>query len=186
MAKKILAIVGMPGSGKSQVIAYLNEKGIPSVRFGLLTERELQKKGLSVTPENEKDTRESLRRERGMDVYAKESKPAIDDLVKDYECIAIDGLYSWEEYLYLKEKFKELILVHVFTQPVKRYQRLAARKIRSMSIDEGYARDLAELNTLNKAGPIAIADHLIDNNGKEEELKEKIEALLKQLNIAQS
>ena len=31
---KILAIVGMSGSGKSVVVDYLTEKGIPKVYFG--------------------------------------------------------------------------------------------------------------------------------------------------------
>ena len=51
---KILAIVGMSGSGKSVVVDYLTAKGYPKVYFGGMIISELKKRGFAITPEAEK------------------------------------------------------------------------------------------------------------------------------------
>ena len=58
---KVLAIVGMCGSGKSVACDILEKKGYKKVYFGGVTLDELKKAGLEDTPENEKMMRESLR-----------------------------------------------------------------------------------------------------------------------------
>ena len=42
----IIAIIGMPGAGKSEVISYIKNKGIPFVRFGKITDEGLKRAGL--------------------------------------------------------------------------------------------------------------------------------------------
>lgn len=51
---KIIAIVGMCGSGKSVACDILEEKGYKKVYFGGVTMDKLKEENLSVTPENEK------------------------------------------------------------------------------------------------------------------------------------
>ena len=46
-----------------------------------------------------------------MGAYAIKAKPKIDELLNKNECIVIDGLYSWEEYTYLKKHFPFLKLI---------------------------------------------------------------------------
>ena len=62
----IIAVVGMAGSGKSVVSDYLKSKGYPVLRFGDETDLGLKAQNLPLTPENEKQYRENLRRELGM------------------------------------------------------------------------------------------------------------------------
>ena len=50
---RTLAIVGMPGSGKSISASYLKDKGFPLIRFGQIIMSEVQKCQLPVTPKNE-------------------------------------------------------------------------------------------------------------------------------------
>ncbi len=46
---KILALLGMPGSGKSVAAKYLNDNfGFPVIRLGELTERTLKAQGLEI------------------------------------------------------------------------------------------------------------------------------------------
>jgi hypothetical protein len=52
---------------------------------------------------------------------------------------------------------------------------LQNRVVRPLEPDEARKRDFAELEKLNKGGPIAIADRLILNEGN----KEKFEYMLK-------
>lgn len=182
--KIILALVGMPGAGKSEATQYLEKKRIPFVRFGKITDDGVRALGLPLTADNERIFREKIRKELGMGAYAIKAKPLIDKLLKDNDLIVIDGLYSWEEYIYLKKQFPNLILIHIYTEPLKRYQRLSKRKIRPVPLEKCQERDLAEIENLNKGGPIAIADYMIENNSDQiENLHTQIEKLLKRLSI---
>ena len=68
--KKLLAIVGMCGSGKSIASDYLEEKGWNKIYFGGVTMDKLKENNLEVNPQNEKMMREKLRQEYGMAAYA--------------------------------------------------------------------------------------------------------------------
>lgn len=50
---KIVAFVGMPGSGKSTAVDYLTEKGHPKVYFGGVLLAAVKEAGLDINPENE-------------------------------------------------------------------------------------------------------------------------------------
>lgn len=179
--KKILAIVGMPGSGKSQVALFFKEKGVEVFRFGDITDQGLREEGLDFSEHNERYIREKIRRELGMAAYAIKSEPQIRELLKDKELVVLDGLYSWEEYKYLREKFANLYLVCVFAEPPIRYERLAERSNRPVALEEARGRDVAEIENLNKGGPIAIADYFIDNNTTLENLKCQLDKLFQRL-----
>lgn len=181
--KKILAFVGMPGAGKSEAATYLKDKGIPFVRFGEITDEGVKNAGLALTPENERMVREKIRKEEGMGAYAKRAKPKIDELLKNNSIIGIDGLYSWEEYTFLKEEFLGLFLIHIYAEPNIRYRRLANRAVRPVPFEKCRDRDITELEGLNKGGPIAIADYMIENNAEIEGVYKKIDRLLARLNI---
>jgi len=176
----ILAIVGMPGSGKSTVCAFLEKQKIPFVHFGDLTTEVLIQKGLPFTVENEQLVREELRKKHTMAVYATKSLPKISQLLQKHKIIGIDGLYSWEEYLVLSKEFLEsVIIVHVFTNRQIRYQRLVNRKDRPFNSEQALARDISEIEKLHKSGPIAMADYMVNNNGTKEELYKEVNKLLK-------
>lgn len=178
--KTLIAYVGMPGSGKSEAARYIQKKGFPFVRFGDITEEKLKEQNLAITPENEKSAREALRHEFGMDVYAAMSKAKIDELFALHETVVIDGLYSWEEYIFLKKAFPKLTLIYIFARPSIRYQRLVKRKIRPLTEEQAKLRDVLEIEKLNKGGPIAMADFVIDNSGENiDELYSYIDKILK-------
>ena len=182
--KKIIAIVGMPGAGKSEASRYLETKNIPFARFGQITDDTLTSLGLPIIQKNERMIRERLRKELGMAAYAIKMKPKIDEFIREHDVVGLDGLYSWEEYTFLKKEFAGLLLIHVFAEPFKRYERLSKRKIRPLSLQEARARDIAELENLNKGGPIAIADYIIVNNeDKIENLHKQLDKLLRRFEI---
>lgn len=184
--KTILAFVGMPGAGKSEAVKYLEKKGIPFVRFGELTDEGVKALGLELTPENERNFREKIRKELGMGAYATLSKPKIEKLLSSNNIIVIDGLYSWEEYVILKKEFPSLILIHIYAEPIKRHERLNSREIRPVPLEKAHIRDFTEIDKLNKGGPIAIADYLIVNNTDNVNLLyQKIEELLLRLKIVE-
>jgi dephospho-CoA kinase len=178
---KVVAIVGMAGSGKSEVAAVFRDKGFIIVRFGDITDEEVGRRGLPLTEANERAAREGLREKHGMAAYARLSLPKIEAALKKSN-VVIDGLYSWEEYLFLKERYGEdFIVVAVWASPRTRYARLAARKVRSLTEKEAAARDRAEVENLNKGGPIAMADHTIINESSLEEMKSQVERIITEI-----
>ena len=179
---KIVSVVGMTGSGKSEVAARFENNGFTRIRFGDVTDEEVKKRGLSLTEENERMVRESLREEHGMDVYARLNKPRIDTVLIDSN-VVIDGLYSWEEYLFLKEEYGDnLCVVAVWSSPEIRYSRLIARQNRGLTHEEAASRDRAEIENVNKGGPIAMADYTIINESSIEYLLSEADGIITRLN----
>lgn len=178
---KVVAIVGMTGAGKSEVARMFQNRGYTLIRFGDVTDTELKKQGLALTEENERPVREALREKHGMAAYAVLNLPRIDEALKKAN-VVVDGLYSWEEYLHLKEHYgDDLILVAVAASPQTRYARLGRRKVRPLTAAEARSRDYAEIENMNKGGPIALADYTVANEASPVALKEKVEAIIDKL-----
>ncbi len=182
---KIICIVGMCGSGKSVIADELVKQGFEFARFGQLTLDLVKKQGLPPTEVNEKKIREKIRREHGMGAYATLNIPKFDNLLKKANLVA-DGLYSWSEYKILKEYYQDrLTVVAVLAPPELRYERLVKRKKidkkmrnRPMTRDQAHARDYAEIENIEKGGPIAMADYYILNlSTKKDLIKESKEFL---------
>ena len=178
---KVVAIVGMTGSGKSEVAKLFSSKGYTTVRFGDITDKAVRQQGLPLTEENERPARERIRQEQGMAAYAKLSVPRIDNALKNSN-VVVDGLYSWEEYICLKDYYGEkFMVVAVWASPEDRYRRLGSRKIRPLTIEQAVSRDRAEVEKLNKGGPIAMADFTILNTGSMSDLKKQVERIIARL-----
>lgn len=172
---KIVALVGMPGTGKSVVTDYFEKKGYHKIYFGGVTVEEIKRRGLLLNEANEKMVREEFREKYGMQAYATLNLPKIKEALKNNNVI-IDGLYSWSEYKVLEEKFGERINVLAVVSPRKaRYERLAERPVRPLTYEETKSRDYSEIENLEKGGPIAIADYTVLNDGSIEDLLGKLE-----------
>jgi dephospho-CoA kinase len=178
---KVVAIVGMVGSGKSEVARVFKDKGFTVVRFGDITDEAIKKQGLALNEENERPFRERIRKEHGMAAYAKLSLPRIDAALKTSN-VVVDGLYSWEEYIYLKDYYgQRFVVVAVGAPPDIRYGRLGNRQVRPLTPPQAASRDRAEIENLNKGGPIAMADDIIMNDGSLKDLKRRVEKTIKRI-----
>jgi dephospho-CoA kinase len=178
---KVVSIVGMTGSGKSEVAKFFQDKGFSIVRFGDITDEAVKKQGLPLTEENERPVREHIRKEHGMAAYARLSVPRIDVALKTSN-VVVDGLYSWEEYTFLKDYYSdEFIVVAVWASPQDRYARLGSRKVRPLTPKEAASRDRAEIEKLNKGGPICMADYTILNDSSLAGMKKQVERIIRSL-----
>jgi dephospho-CoA kinase len=162
--------------------AYFESKGFPSVRFGGIIIEEIERRGLPVTAANERLVREDIRALHGMDACAKLALPLIKSKLNGNRLVVIDGLYSLSEYKTLKSTFgDEMVVLAVFAPKNLRYQRLAVREERPLTLEESKERDLLEVEKIEKAGPIALADYTLINDGTTIELIQKSEQLLDSL-----
>lgn len=178
---KLIAIVGMPGAGKTVAADFFREKGATVLRFGDQTDISLKELKLERNEKNERFVREKLRKDFGMAAMAIKIESRILDAAKTSPIVVLDGLYSWEEYLYLKRKFPEIRLLCIYAPPKTRYERLARRVIRPLTETEATSRDIAEIENLSKGGPIAIADYCIVNDGDEAAFQNQLESVYQKL-----
>ncbi|MFC1958484.1 AAA family ATPase [Chloroflexota bacterium] len=178
---KVVSIVGMAGAGKSEVAVLFEESGFARIRFGDITDEEVRKRGLELNEENERHIRELLRREQGMAAYAKLNLPAINSALKNSD-VVIDGLYSWEEYTFLKAHYGEnLSVMAVWASAKTRYARLTGRRERKLALEEAASRDKAEIENVNKGGPIAMADFTIINESSLDDLRKETKRIISRI-----
>lgn len=170
----------MPGAGKSTLVDHLAEKDIPSVYFGGITIDEVKRRGLEVNEVNEKMVREELRKAEGTGVMAKRIIPEIEKLFsKGHKNVVADGLYSWTEYKIFKDRFGDSALVIAVAAPRKtRHERLAKRPVRPLTEEQVSAREYAEIENIEKGGPIANADFTIVNDKDPYDLINQLENIL--------
>jgi dephospho-CoA kinase len=175
---KVVSIVGMAGAGKSEVARLFEGNGFVRIRFGDITDEEIGKRGLELTEKNERYIRELLRQEHGMAAYAKLNLPRIDSAL-EHSDVVIDGLYSWEEYTFLKNYYgEEFYVVAVWASPKTRYARLSGRLNRRLTVGEASSRDRTEIENINKGGPIAMADFTIINEFSLENLENETRKII--------
>lgn len=141
--------------------------------------------GLDVNPENEKKYREDMREKHGNTYFMEKCIEEMHKLIAaGQHKIVLDGLYTWSEYKLLKHEFPgELIVIALVTPKRLRYRRLADRPVRPLQQHEVDARDWAEIENIEKGGPIAIADHYIINDGDLEKLHTQIDAELQEIDF---
>ena len=106
-----------------------------------------------------------------------------------------DGLYSWSEYKVLKDMFGDrLCTIAVYAPPGVRYERLEKRaktvksdptfRYRSFSREEAKERDAAEIENLEKGGPIVMADYVILNTSSINKLKQNANKIIKEIKVS--
>ncbi len=178
---KVIAIVGMCGAGKSEVTNYFEDQGFERVYFGAITFDEMKKRGLEPTQDNERKIREEFRSTGDMAIYAKLNEEKVRNAYAKGN-VVIESMYSWSEYKYIKEIFGDNFkVISVVVDKDLRKTRIAERPTRALTDEEVNKRDLTEIENIEKAGPIAIADYYILNNGNMDSLYSQCENILNKL-----
>ncbi|MBL8163000.1 MAG: AAA family ATPase [Anaerolineae bacterium] len=181
---RALALVGMPGSGKTLCAKHLEARGFFQFRFGGIVVDEVVRRGWEINPENERLVREQFRRDEGMDAIARRALPLLKNALESRPSIIIDGLYSWSEYKTLHTELgANMIVVAVISSRGLRYHRLATRPERPLTAQEAQTRDYQEIERLEKGGPIAIADYTLLNDGTADALLAALDHLTEALGL---
>jgi len=175
--KMIVGAAGMPGSGKAVIARMAKEKGYAVVVMGDEIREETKRRGLEPTPDNVGKIMLKLREEEGTAVVAKRCIPKIAKAGADR--VLVDGIRSLPEVYEFEKNFPQFVLIAVHSSPETRFGRLFRR--RRSDDPDGWEvfveRDLRELR-VGQGGVIAMADHMIVNEGTLEEFKAKIKEVL--------
>jgi len=183
MERLILAVTGMPGSGKSMVSSILSEDlKCPIVSMGNVVREEVKRRGLPLEPEIIEKVAKKLREEKGPGVVALMILDKINALFNlNKKCIIVDGVRSINE-IKTFSKVGKVCVIAVHSSPSKRLKRLLSRgregDVKNES--EFIMRDRYNLD-LGIGNLIALADFMIINESSLENLRKEVKRLVGEL-----
>lgn len=161
---KIIAITGMPGSGKGTFEKEIMKiKKIPVVVMREVVEEEMKKKGIKVSNRNLRNYATEIRRMHGDNIVAKKCVPIIKEIRS--EILIIDGIRSLDEIDHFKKEFgDDFSLISVHASPKIRFDRLRNRGLEwdMKNWDEFVFRDRKELSW-GLGSAIALGDYVVIN-----------------------
>jgi dephospho-CoA kinase len=171
--KLVVALAGMPGSGKSLVVDTARELGYAIVVMGDVIREETAKRGLDLTPQNVGKVMLQLRADGGNTVVAQKCIPKIEAQASGK--VFVDGLRSLYEVDAFKAHFAKFNLMAVHASPEARFNRLFRRR---RSDDPSgwevfHERDMRELS-VGLGNVVALSEQMIVNDNSVDEVKGKI------------
>jgi len=179
---KIIAFTGMPCSGKSEAVKIAKEMDIPVIRMGDMVWEEVRNRGLSLNEKNVGLIANQMRKDLGMDIWAKKTLDKISQIDKTKQII-IDGIRNIEEIETFKKKLgNDFILIAVTTSDKTRQKRFLnrGREDDSLDIQDLKDRDKRELNW-GLGTVIASADIIVQNEDGIQEFKKEIKDILNRM-----
>lgn len=95
---RVLAVCGLPGSGKGEFASVMESNGIPILSMGDMVRAEVSRLGIEESPGIFGEIAAQLRAEFGDDVLAKRLCDAVDELLNSNDLILIEGLRGTAEF----------------------------------------------------------------------------------------
>ena len=180
---RVLAVVGMPGSGKGEFSAIAQDMGIPVVVMGDVIREEVRNQNLPPTDESMGIVARDLREKHGMAAIAQVCVPVITR--QQAEVVLVDGVRGDAEVTLFSEIFPEFSLVSIEAPLTTRFARLSERGRSDdlQDISELIARDERECSFgLGRA--MELASVRIDNTGTREAFQDKVREYLTRMKAA--
>jgi dephospho-CoA kinase len=177
---RVIGVVGLPGSGKSEAAAVARELDIPVVTMGDIIRAETADRGLDPASDHGQVAR-ALREEGGKAAIADHALPVIREALEEHDVVLVDGIRSDAEVAVFEDAFEDAFtLVEVYAPFDLRRERLEARG-RDVGEDEGgeslEARDERELG-FGMGAAIEDAEERVENTGSLAAFRTKIRRLL--------
>jgi dephospho-CoA kinase len=171
---KVIGIVGMPGSGKSEAADVARSMGIPVIVMGDIVRKGVADSGRKINPENLRSMMIELRKKHGKGVVAERCLPKIRSHKSD-SVLVVDGLRSLHEVEAFRLEFPDFTVVAIHSSPKTRYNRLQERRRKDDPTNwEAFRRrDRLELR-IGIGDVIALSDVVVSNEGAESEFRENI------------
>ena len=179
----VIGVVGLPGSGKTEVAKVAERLGIPRVRMGNVVWNEVRKRGLELNEKNVGTIAKELREKEGLDAIAKRCVPLIKEKGKNKKAVLVDGIRGKAEVEEFRRSFDErFFLLTVKASEQTRFKRVSSRgrEDDTSSLKAFQEKDRRELSWgLGEA--MKLADHTIINEGTLEEFHQQAKEILKKI-----
>lgn len=162
---RVVAVCGMPGSGKGEFADVLLSHGIPVLSMGDMVRAEVARLGVAETPGIFGEIAANLRAEYGEDVLAVRLADAVDTLLESNEIVLIEGMRGTAERTVFEQRWNgEFYSLSVIASPDVRFLRIQSR-----GRSEDGDRAAFEVRDKRESGwgleqIMAEADFLLDNN----------------------
>ncbi len=175
--KIVVAVTGLPGSGKSTFLRAAKELGCYLIIMGDFVRKEAAHRNMQPTAENLARLMFQMREERGRDVIAQLTVEEADKANSSF--IVIDGVRNPEEIERFKHVFRKFYLISIESTAELRFGRIKKRfrSDDSTERDRFEDRDIREIN-VGVRRTMALADLTINNDGALGEFKFKVKNLL--------
>jgi len=183
MALKVIGIVGLPGSGKTEIAKAFANFGAPSVRMGDVVWGELRRRGQRITEANVARLSNEFRKKDGMGAIAKRCVPIIRRVGKGRRAVVVDGIRGIDEVEVFRKAFgKNFHLIGAWASQKTRYRRVASRRRPddAISPESFREKDKRELSW-GLGDAIALSDFIVLNEEGIEELRARAEELFKKI-----
>ncbi len=179
---KVVATVGLPGSGKSVFEDVAEELDVPVVSMGDVIRREVSRRGLERTDENMGRVAVELREEEGDAAVAERCVDLVRDAVEESESdvVLVDGVRGQAEVERFRDEFGDDLEVVAIEVPFDvRLERLRERaREDDMSSEEELRRRDERERGYGLGEAMEEADIRVENLGTINEFKEVVRGIL--------
>ena len=180
---RVVAVCGMPGSGKGEFAEIMAINGCPVFSMGDMIRLEVKTRGLEESPEIFGVIAADLREKFGDDVLAVRLADTIDNELKSSSMVLIEGLRGTAEYEIFKNRWGgDFRTVAIVASPDTRFARIQTRgRSEDGNYEQFLIRETREsgwgLNDL-----INTADYKLSNEGTLQEFTDSCQSWLASLN----
>ena len=174
---RVIGVVGLPGSGKSEAAAVADELGIPVITMGDVIRQACRDRGLDPASHHG-EVAQALRNEGGKAAIAEKSVPMIEEALVAYDTVLVDGIRSDAEVDRFVEAFgDDFTLVRVEAPFEVRAERIDARGRDDTAAESLGERDERELG-FGMGEAMDRADVVVENTDSLEAFHDRVRAIL--------
>ncbi len=174
---KLIVTVGMPGSGKDELLEIARSIGLATLKMGDLVREETRRRGLQLTSANVGRVASEEREKHGGGVWAQRALPKLTETR-----MLVDGCRSDAEVTVFRHNFGDLFVLGIFSSPETRYDRMSARARNDdgPGLQEFFDRDRRELKW-GIGNAFALADGMLINEGSLEQFRKNARTELERI-----
>ena len=174
---KLIVTVGMPGSGKDELVEVAHSLGLATLKMGDLVRDETRRRGLPLNNANVARIANEEREKHGAGIWAQKALPKLTETK-----MLVDGARSDSEVTVFRHNFGDLFVLGIYSSPESRYDRMErrGRGDDGQGLQEFFDRDRRELKW-GIGNAFALADGMLVNEGSLDEFRRSARAMIEKI-----
>jgi dephospho-CoA kinase len=174
---KLIVTVGMPGSGKDELLGVARSMNLATLKMGDLVREETRRRGLQQTNANVARVASEEREKHGLGIWAQRALPRLTETR-----MLVDGCRSDSEITVFRHNFGDLFVLGIFASPETRHERMSSRgrPDDGVGLQEFYDRDRRELKW-GIGNAFALADGMLVNEGPLDQFRRDARGVLERI-----